>query len=400
MVSSLSRSWIYLFSEKLMFSYESVVKLVDLYGFNKAKNILFSLRSPGDKYFLRINTLKACREEVLERLVNEGVKAYTYPVLDDTIYLKIKGPFEVRILDKKVIVDKEAAESVYMGANLYAPGVKKAERIKAGERVTIVDPYGHPVGEGIAEMDSEEMMFSRRGLAVRTVRSVYKVPSVRELKAYKDGLIYDQSLPSIVASHVLSPKEGWKVVDMCASPGGKATHVAQIMRDKGEIFAVDRSESKVRRIKENAERLGISSIKMFVRDSRYLDLDEMFSEADAVILDPPCSSLGVRPKLYYERGLRDIYSLSRYQRQFLKVASRIVKKGGLVLYSTCTMTLEENELNMWWAYKFCELKPIAQKMFLGTPGFSVGSLKGSIFQRFEPDIHGTPGFFISLLVKK
>lgn len=394
------KSWISLVSNKLMFSYDSVVKLIELYGFFRARNILHSLKSPGDKYFLRVNTLKACREDVLEKLAEEGVEAYVYPNLTDVIYLKVEGPFEVKMLNKKVVAKKDAAESVYMGANLYAPGVERADKVKAGDRVTIVDPYNRPVGEGIAEMDWDEILYSHKGLAVRTVKSIYKVPSVRELKAYKEGLIYDQSLPSITASHVLAPKEGWKIVDMCASPGGKATHVAQLTRDKGEVLAVDRSESKINKIRENIERLGTKSIKTFVRDSRYLDLEDVFNEADAVILDPPCSSLGVRPKLSYERDLRDVHSLSRYQGQFLRVASRIVKKEGLILYSTCTMTLEENELNIWWAYKFCKLKPVSQKVFFGSPGFNVGSLEGYVFQRFEPDIHHTPGFFISLLVKK
>jgi len=286
-----------------------------------------------------------------------------------------------------------------MGANLYAPGVINAKHVRAGDRVTVVDPRGFPVAEGIAEIDGDEMESISKGLAVRTIRSVYKVPSIRELKVYREGLIHDQSLPSILAVHILSPKEWWRVVDMCAAPGGKATHAAQLMNDKGEVLAIDRSREKVKKIEENKNRLGIRSIKTFIRDSRYLDLEEEFHNVDAVILDPPCSSLEVRPKLYYERGLEDIKSLSKYQRQFLSVASKIVKKGGFVLYSTCTLTLEENEANMWWAYKFLRLKPIAQGLFLGTRGFSMGSLEGYLFQRFDPHLHDTPGFFISLLVK-
>ena len=386
-------------SKTFGFSPEVVTKIVDIYGLWRTERILSSLKKPGKRYFLRVNTLKASRDEAKTRLEEEGITAHVFPYLKDTLYISVKGPFEVRVLEKKVVADKAAAESVYMGANLYAPGVITAKRVKAGDRVTVVDPRGFPVAEGIAEIDGDEMESIPKGLAVRTIRSVYKVPSIRELKVYREGLIYDQSLPSILAVHILSPKEWWRVVDMCAAPGGKATHAAQLMNDKGEVLAIDRSREKVKKIEENKNRLGIRSIKTFIRDSRYLDLEEEFHNVDAVILDPPCSSLGVRPKLYYERGLEDIKSLSKYQRQFLSVASKIVKKGGFVLYSTCTLTLEENEANMWWAYKFLRLKPIAQGLFLGTRGFSMGSLEGYLFQRFDPHLHDTPGFFISLLVK-
>ena len=386
-------------SKAFGFSPEVVTKIVDIYGLWRTERILSLLKKPGKRYFLRVNTLKASRDEAKTRLEEEGITAHVFPYLKDTLYISVKGPFEVRVQEKKVVADKAAAESVYMGANLYAPGVITAKRVKAGDRVTVVDPRGFPVAEGIAEIDGDEMENISKGLAVRTIRSVYKVPSIRELKVYREGLIYDQSLPSILAVHILSPKEWWRVVDMCAAPGGKATHAAQLMNDKGEVLAIDRSREKVKKIEENKNRLGIRSIKTFIRDSRYLDLEEEFHNVDAVILDPPCSSLGVRPKLYYERGLEDIKSLSKYQRQFLSVASKIVKKGGFVLYSTCTLTLEENEANMWWAYKFLRLKPIAQGLFLGTRGFSMGSLEGYLFQRFDPHLHDTPGFFISLLVK-
>ncbi|RLE83300.1 MAG: hypothetical protein DRJ41_05100 [Thermoprotei archaeon] len=386
-------------SKTFGFSPEVVTKIVDIYGLWRTERILSLLKKPGKRYFLRVNTLKASRDEAKTRLEEEGITAHVFPYLKDTLYISVKGPFEVRVQEKKVVADKAAAESVYMGANLYAPGVITAKRVKAGDRVTVVDPRGFPVAEGIAEIDGDEMENISKGLAVRTIRSVYKVPSIRELKVYREGLIYDQSLPSILAVHILSPKEWWRVVDMCAAPGGKATHAAQLMNDKGEVLAIDRSREKVKKIEENKNRLGIRSIKTFIRDSRYLDLEEEFHNVDAVILDPPCSSLGVRPKLYYERGLEDIKSLSKYQRQFLSVASKIVKKGGFVLYSTCTLTLEENEANMWWAYKFLRLKPIAQGLFLGTRGFSMGSLEGYLFQRFDPHLHDTPGFFISLLVK-
>ena len=380
------------------YSTAAVRRLISLYGVERGEAILKSLKKPGSRYFLRVNTLKASPREVVEILRGEGLEAYTFELLPDAVYMRVAGPFEVKLHRRVVVADKAAAESVYMGADLYAPGVLNARGVREGDRVSVVSPKGHLVAEGIAVMDGEEMVVRRRGLAVKVVKSVYRVPSVRRLIIYDRGLVYDQSLPAMVASHVLAPKPGWLVVDMCAAPGGKATHVAQLMGDEGRVVAIDRSEAKCDRLRENVERLGLRSIEVRTADSRFLDvLMDDLRGVDAVILDPPCSALGVRPSLYYERSDFAFESLSRYQRQFMKVAARLLRPGGLLLYSTCTLSLEENEVNVKWATRKLGFKLRAQKLFLGSRGFL--SL-GSLVQRFEPDVHDTPGFFIALLEKK
>lgn len=378
------------------FSLAAVRRLAELYPL-RVGGIIASLKTPAKRYFLRVNTLKATPAEVVEELRSRGFEAYVHGVLPDAIYLPVRGPFSVRRLEKIVVAKKEAAESVYQGAHLYAPGVLKAEGVREGERVSIVSPRGHVVAEGIALMDGEEMVSRRHGLAVEVEVSTFKVPSVRELDVYKRGLVYDQSLPAIAAGHALNPRPGQLIVDMCAAPGGKATHVAQLMRGEGRVVAVDRSEGKVRKIEENAKRLGLSNVEVRVADSRYIDLEmEDLAGADAVILDPPCSALGVRPNLYYERDEEEFRALSDYQRQFLKAAAQLLRRGGLLLYSTCTLTLEENELNVLWAARELGLKPKELAPFLGSTGFTE---VGPRVQRFEPDAHDTPGFFISILEK-
>jgi len=371
--------------------------LLSLYGAVRAVRILDELKTPPRRYFLRVNTLKVSPEDVAARLREEGFEAHVYPELPDAIYLPVKGPFEVGRASKVIVARKDAAESVYQGANLYAPGVLEAKGVKEGDIVNVVSPRGQIVAKGLAMMDGEEMVARREGLAVKTLRSVYVAPSVRELDVYREGLVYDQSLPAMVAGHVLSPKPGWLIVDMCAAPGGKATHAAQLMRGEGRVVAIDRSESKARRIRENVQRLGLRNVEVRVADSRYLDIEmEDLAGADAIILDPPCSALGVRPSLYYEKGEREFASLASYQRQFLKVAAKLLRKGGLLLYSTCTLTLEENELNIVRAIKELGLRVRVQRVFLGSQGFTE---LGQLLQRFEPDLHDTPGFFVALLEK-
>ncbi len=380
-------------AKKYQYSLVAVKSLAKIYGLKDTSSILYSLRSPGSRYFLRVNTLKATAGEVVARLRNQGLAAKSLREVCDAIYFDTKGPFPVNIHEKIVVADKAASESVYMGANLYAPGVVEAEKIEAGDVVTIVNPVGIPVAEGVATMNREDIFSTRRGLAIMTLRSVYSVPSIRESEVYINGLVYDQSLPSIISIHILSPKPGWVLLDMCAAPGGKATHAAQLMKDEGEIIAVDRSPGKIRRIEENIRRLGLKSIKTVLYDSRYIDDIMGANEVDAIILDPPCTALGVRPKLFYNRDEKVFLSLPNYQRQFIKVAYKVLRKGGLMLYTTCTLTLEENEANVLYAIKLgFNVKEIrstfGKRGYLGLPVI-----------RFEPHIHDTPGFFIALLEK-
>ncbi len=377
------------------FSLPALRRLAEVLSIRELIMYLEEARSPGSLYYLRVNTLRASRECVIKLLREEGFNAFPSRLLKEAIYLEVRGPFVIRPQGKPVFVDKATAESAYMGAHVYAPGVKKAPRVHEGDTVTVYDPRGNAVAIGIAEMDGEEMETTKRGLAVRNIASVFRVPSVRETRAFKEGLVYDQSLPAMLATAALAPKPGWFVIDLCAAPGGKATHAAQLMLDEGVILAVDRNPAKVSRLQENASRLGIRCIKTFVKDSRYLDTElGIEEEADAVIVDPPCSALGVRPKLYYDKTQSDLIAYPPYQRQFLRVAARLVKPGGLVLYSTCTVTLEENEFLILSARKY-GLYPITHRPFYGT----TSPLLGPLGQRFYPHIHDTPGFFIAVLRK-
>ncbi|RLE66666.1 MAG: 16S rRNA methyltransferase [Thermoprotei archaeon] len=376
---------------------DSVISIAGLYGIRETEYILKALKSPGKRYFIRVNTLKASREEVLAEMKDSGFEAKPYSLLEEAIYLPIRGPYRVKIYPKKVIADKKAAESVYLGANLYAVGVLKIiGKAHEGDRVTITDPTGFPVGEGVLAMDPDRIFSKRRGLAVKTVRSVFDVPSIRELDLYKRGWVYDQSLPAIISVRNLSLKPGFKVIDLCAAPGGKTSHAAQLMENAGEILAVDRSKPKVRKLRENLQRLGVKIVKILEADARYLDLIVEERDFDAAIVDPPCSSLGVRPKLSSQISMRNVLNLSRYQFQFLKVASKLVRRRGRILYSTCTLTLQENELVILKALKKLNLKLIDQKYFAGTIGFI---FEGNKVQRFLPHVHDTPGFFIAVLEK-
>ena len=378
---------------KYRFPVEIVVRWLERYR-KRAENILNALRTPPRRFSIRVNLLKSRPENVVDFLERTGYRIELHEDLDEVIFLKIEGPFELPEVEKAVVADKKAAESVLMGAHLFAPGVLQAKGVKKGDEVAVVDEHGQVVGIGIAIMDGAKMVKVGRGVAVKITRSLFRVPSLRGSEIFEKGLVYPQSFPAIVTGRVLEPEPGDFVVDMCAAPGGKTSHIAQLMNNCGRILAVDRSEAKIRGLEENLARLGVKIVSTYVGDARELPIKFPSLKADKVLLDPPCSALGVRPKLYETRNVRDILALSAYQRSFLRAAVKILKKGGVLVYSTCTLSPEENELNVKYAIEELGLELEEQKYFYGCKGEKFIS-QYDLVQRFYPDLNDTPGFFIA-----
>ncbi|MBP1911303.1 RsmB/NOP family class I SAM-dependent RNA methyltransferase [Thermococcus stetteri] len=365
-----------------------------LFG-SEAEEIMASLRTPVEKYYIRVNTLKTSRSELMRRLRKEGLKPKRSPYLEEGIYFEREGPnFEDDYNPglKKVVANKFASESVYQGAMLYAPGVLKADKgIRPGDEVEIRDPRGLLVGIGIARMSGKEMVASTRGLAVEVTLPKFKLPSLSELESFKEGLFYAQSLPSMVVSRVLEPSEEDLIIDMAAAPGGKTSHIAQLMQNRGEIIAIDKSRNRLRKMEEELKRLGVKNVRLIHMDAR--KLPELGVEADKILLDAPCTALGIRPKLWETRTPKDIEATARYQRAFIWAAIKSLRKDGTLVYSTCTISYEENEANVKYMLEK-GLKLEEQSVFIASHGIGMDNV-----QRFYPNRHLTQGFFIAKLRK-
>jgi len=387
-------------SDKYNFSIDSLKHLQAVYGLELEK-VVQALKSPGKKYYFRVNTLKASPEQVMKSLKEKGFKVKQHSIIEEALYIPIEGPFEIPIFDKKVMVDKFTAESVLQGAHVYAPGIKKCSKIKKGEKVTIVDEFNHPIASGIARMNETEILNLRKGLAIEITNSRYKVPSLRETEEFKDGLIYPQSFPAILACRILDPKPYEKIADIAAAPGGKTGALAQLMQNKGTIYAIDRNKSKIEKLQETIKRLGITNVKLICHDARYLSVDFPNLKFQKALIDPPCSSLGVRPKIYENCTSSKIKNLSEYQKQFLSSISSLIEPKGIIVYSTCTLTIEENEEIVKFAIKKCKLKVIEQDYFFGSPGLGYVIPEATLTQRFNPHINeDCPGFFIAKFIKE
>lgn len=381
-------------SNDQVFSRDVIRSLSKAYG-DETGSVLSALRRPVRRYCVRVNTLKVKPEGIIERFRDRGIDAQGNDVVAEAIFLPVQGPFPVSRREKVVVVDKFTAESVLLGAQVYAPGITRARGLRRGLEVSIVDDLGQQVGNGVAKMSETEVLTLRRGLAVELTEPRYMVPSLRETEEFSKGWIYPQSFPSVLVSRILDPEPGETIVDLCASPGGKSSHVAQIMGDSGTVYAVDRNEEKIAHIRRTMDRLGVKSVRPICSDSRYLDIDHPTIKADRVLVDPPCSALGVRPKVYDFTKESEIRALAEYQRQFIKVASKIVKANGVVVYSTCTLTTDEDEEIARYAVEECELELEGQEPYMcGSEGFQL-PVQTVLTQRFHPHLHDTSGFFVA-----
>ncbi|WP_319420257.1 16S rRNA (cytosine(967)-C(5))-methyltransferase [Pleurocapsa sp. FMAR1] len=168
--------------------------------------------------------------------------------------------------------------------------------------------------------------------------------AVTDLPGYKQGWWVIQDSSAQLVTHLLDPQPGETIIDACAAPGGKTTHIAELMGDNGHIIAGDRAAKRLNKVRENAARLHLQSIQIEVGDS--CDKSEFANIADRVLLDAPCSGLGTlhkRPDIRWRQTSQAIEELFELQRKLLEQAATWVKPKGILVYATCTLNILENE---------------------------------------------------------
>ncbi|WP_406540982.1 16S rRNA (cytosine(967)-C(5))-methyltransferase RsmB [Clostridium ljungdahlii] len=174
--------------------------------------------------------------------------------------------------------------------------------------------------------------------------------NIEENPLFKKGYITVQDESAMLVAHIVDPEENMTVLDMCSAPGGKSCHMAELMKNTGVIYAYDLHENKLRFVEENANRMDIKNIKCNKLDAeKYVEQFE--ATADRVLIDVPCSGLGIvrkKPEIKWNKSMKSLNSLINVQRKIMLNASRYVKDGGKLIYSTCTLNKSENEDNINW----------------------------------------------------
>ena len=224
-----------------------------------------------------------------------------------------------------------------------------------------------------------------------------RVERIRALEPLlRDGFFYAQSEASMLAAMALDAKPGDSVLDMCAAPGGKAAHLAAMMKNTGVLVCVDISESRARLIRANLERSGVTCARVVVADA--IEVKDL-PKADRVLVDAPCSGLGTlyrKSDVRWRRTESDIDDLARLQKAILANAWRFLKPGGLLIYSVCTISKRETTD----VYDWClETLAAAIPASLFPAPAPLSGLSGPFLQLL-PHIHDTDGMFIAGLRKE
>ena len=203
----------------------------------------------------------------------------------------------------------------------------------------------------------ERVMWYKDGLILKNVNE----KQINSLNIYEEGLIYLQSLSSMIPPLALEPKEGEKILDLTAAPGSKTTELAALMNNKGYILANELDKIRYERLKYNIEKQGAKIIK--VNNGRGEKLGEIYKETfDKILLDAPCSGEGTflanMPRTYISWSLKTVNDLAKLQKKLFKSAYEALKPNGTMIYSTCTLNIEEDEKIVDWAIKNLNLKII------------------------------------------
>ncbi|KAJ6931047.1 hypothetical protein NC652_014532 [Populus alba x Populus x berolinensis] len=559
----------YSFSPILRWDPEVENYFIKAYGADHFSIISKALTRPSSYSCVRVNTLKSTSDAVIEKLLeiikekgfdgdchgkegsgpNENVGSpleeslkngpivkCQIPGLEYVLFVKGTGPHMIDYgyvpgaPPKEVIVGRKCAEAVLRGAQVFVPGVMACSaHVEKGDTVAVsaaieqrnpnggwaFDPYyfernGLYIGQGTATMSRAGLFRASEGIAVDMNNRVFRLPSFYDVL---EGEIFLQNLPSIVTAHALDPQKGERILDMCAAPGGKTTAIAILMKDEGELVALDRSHNKVQDIQKLAAEMSLTCITTYKLDVLkairqrneaddininqssnslrfheekassstaegfnldktcedngvqillfFIDVIHLFIETsisnaienggayvskadirkakrrmrngsgrnqcvggrvenskgfypdsfDRVLLDAPCSALGLRPRLFTgEVTIDSLKKHATYQRRMFDQAVKLVRPGGVIVYSTCTINPGENEALVRYAldtYKFLSLA--SQNPRIGGPGL-VGSFESAngrteewlrpgeeeFVQRFDPSSSlDTIGFFIA-----
>jgi NOL1/NOP2/sun family putative RNA methylase len=262
------------------------------------------------------------------------------------------------------------------------------------------------VDETIKALEKRGFRFKRVPFCDYAFQATEAPFSLSSTPEYLLGEYFIHDASSLLPPLALAPKSGEIVLDMCAAPGGKSTHLAEIMQNKGTIFALDINRDKIRALRSHVNRLGIENMMIFRTDA--MEAAKVLGEVrpDKILLDAPCSGEGVVAKDASRKHgeLQEIDFCRSSQKALLKLACNLLKDGGTLVYSTCTFAPEENEENIVYAVEELGMRAEEIQIEAGVPGMADAFGKKlpeyvKKARRFLPHIHNTMGAFTAKLKK-
>ena len=294
-------------------------------------------------------------------------------------------------------------------------GKEKADSILAAylntPKVTIrVNPLSQISREQLlSEMKEDGLSATESPVLPYCLELSGDVVDLSSADTYCKGRYSVQSLSAMLVGHIASPKPGMSVLDTCSAPGGKTTHMAEIMEDQGRIDALDANEIRLKMVQESAQRLGISVIHTMPYDATFLseEKEKLLFEYDLVLCDVPCSGLGLlhrKPDIRLSMSYEKMQDLLQVQSGILDNSCLRVKKGGTLIYSTCTVNPNENEkqiksfLERHPDFEMLSYDELLPNVLQSSESLVRGAKEGMM--TLLPDEGDVDGFFIAKLRRK
>ncbi len=270
----------------------------------------------------------------LLRNVSRNVDTISFPDKTDIkTYLSVVYSYPMWLVEKLISqYGKESTEEILREGNESHPVNIRVNTLKTtkDELISILEK------EGVIAEPYEDLDYCL---------SVKGKLDIHSLKSYKEGLFSLQNISSVRTVLELSPEKGETIMDICSAPGGKTAFISELMGNQGKVFAYDLHPHKIDLINNAMKRLGIDIVTADVHDGTVL-MEEFVGKADRVLVDAPCSGIGVihkKPDIKWTRKPEDIKSLAEIQEKILETSSYYVKNSGVLIYSTCTILKEENQ---------------------------------------------------------
>ncbi|WPK12003.1 16S rRNA (cytosine(967)-C(5))-methyltransferase RsmB [Lysinibacillus louembei] len=323
---------------------------------------------------------------ILRSILRQGVRS-TDEIQDEMERLAIATSHPQWLVERYIeTYGIEQTATMLACNNLPAKQTVRVNTLKAtpAEAIALLEQ------EGITAVQSEflpECLTLTGGQAART-------------EAFKKGFITIQDESSMLPANVLNPQPGMRVLDMCAAPGGKTTHLAEKMHNQGSVLALDLHPHKLELIDENTARLDIEIVQTAPLDGRKAASILQKESFDAILIDAPCSGLGVmrrKPDIKYTKRLEDFANLQVIQLGILANAVELLKPNGRLVYSTCTIDKEENEGTV---QAFLAAHPMMEAILLENLPQQLAEEQHNGMLQVFPQHMDSDGFFVAAFVKK
>ncbi|MDM5246873.1 16S rRNA (cytosine(967)-C(5))-methyltransferase RsmB [Lysinibacillus sp. G4S2] len=355
-------------------------------------------------YLTRIPPHAAVNEavEIAKRRGHQGIASMVNGILRSILRQGVASTDEIKDPIERLVIETSHPEWLVQrfvdnygievaSAMLHENNVPPVQTVRVNTTKVSVD-------QAIASIEAEGLTAKQSDMMPECLHVTNGQPA--RTKAFQEGLITIQDESSMIPANVLNPSPGMRVLDMCAAPGGKTTHIAEIMKNEGSILATDLHPHKLDLIDHNTDRLGIDIVETAPIDGRKAP-DFLQSESfDAILVDAPCSGLGVmrrKPDIKYTKREEDLENLQKIQLALLDAATKVLKIDGKLVYSTCTVDIKENEGTV---KAFLTTHPEMEAIQLESLPTKLAEKQANGMLQVFPQDFGSDGFFVAAFRKK